>query len=137
MILYPYVRNEKEEEAVFISEPIFEKVSLSTQKNVISLSIIYSLKYHCLEKYFSNYYFEYIQDIPDYEPSSTADLFENSSSLTEEAEVIALRRKKALLERVMKRLRELIIASQPKGMFYMFEKYESNLFIYHSRTLAE
>ena len=120
MILHLYVRNEKEEEAVFISEPIFEKVSLSPQKNVISLSIIYSLKYHCLEKYFfSNYQFEYIQDIPDYEPSSTADLFENSSSLAEEAEVIALRRKKVLLERVMKRLRELIIASQPKGMFYI------------------
>jgi len=73
------IRNEKEEQAVFISEPIFEK------------------------------------DIPDYEPSSTADLFENSSSSTEEAEVIALRRKKVLLERVMKRLRELIIASQPKA----------------------
>jgi len=73
------IRNEKEEQAVFISEPIFEK------------------------------------DIPDYEPSSTADLFENSSSSTEEAEVFALRRKKVLLERVMKRLRELIIASQPKA----------------------
>ena len=37
-----------------------------------------------------------------------------SSSIDEEG-VLALRRKKALLERVMTRLRELIVASQPKG----------------------
>jgi len=73
------IRNEqKEEEAVFISEPIFEK------------------------------------DIPDYEPSFNEDLLENTSSSTDEEDVVALRRKKTLLERVMKRLRELIIASQPK-----------------------
>ena len=42
-------------------------------------------------------------------------MLENPPSSNDEADVIALRRKKTLLERVMKRLRELIIASQPKG----------------------
>ena len=64
-------------------------------------------------------------------------MFENSSSSTEEAEVFALRRKKVLLERVMKRLRELIIASQPKGIFCNFEKYESNVFIYDAILIEE
>ena len=63
-------------------------------------------------------------------------MFENSSSSTEEAEVIALRRKKVLLERVMKRLRELIIASQPKGIFYNFEKYESNVLFIEELKLS-
>ena len=58
------------------------------------------------------------KDINDHQSKLNGDetVFESISSSTSEEDALALRRKKTLLERVMKRLRELIVASQPKGM---------------------
>jgi hypothetical protein len=59
-----------------------------------------------------------LKDINDHQSNLNGDetIFENIASSTTEEDGLALRRKKILLERVMIRLRELIIASQPKGI---------------------
>ena len=67
--------------------------------------------------------FHWLQDITDYQDTSiedNRDLIEGISSSNDEEDILALRQKKTLLERVMIRLRELIIASQPKGTIKLF-----------------
>ena len=64
-----------------------------------------------------NIFLRISKDINDHQSKLNGDetIFESIASSTTEEDALALRRKKTLLERVMKRLRELIVASQPKG----------------------